>query len=333
MRQITNFLITKLGYSKQSKFIGTLGETSMETFIQTRNFIYKNARPLDRARWDYLFEDASSQNVLACLSTFQNPDGGFAHALEPDCWNVNSTPLQTWVATRILKEVHLDDKNHPLIQGILRYLLSGHEFNGHIWNGLNTVPSNNDYPHAPWWSFTKTHETSYNPTASLTGFMLKYANNDSSSYGLACSIAKEAYIDLKKRFPLESMHEVACYVELYEYLKECNITQVIDLDEFKGLLHQQVDTILTRKTDTWNTDYVCKPSLFIKNKASDFYLGNKEICAFELEFIRQTQRTDGTWDVAWSWDDYPEQWAISKNWWKSDIIIKNCAFVKAFESE
>ena len=304
----------------------------MNVLEKSQNFIYKNARPLDRARWDFLFVGASSQNVLECLSAFQNPDGGFAHALEPDCWNVNSTPLQTWVATRILREVHLDDKNHPLIQSIIRYLLSGHEFNGHTWNGLNTVPSNNDYPHAPWWSFTKTHETSYNPTASLAGFILAYTSEGTPEHELARKIAQEAYDSLKKRYPLDSMHEVACFVELYEYLKECNITQVIDLDEFKGLLHQQVDTILTRKTDTWNTDYVCKPSLFIKNKASDFYLGNKEICAFELEFIKQTQRADGTWDVTWSWDAYPEQWAISKNWWKSDIIIRNLAYLRAFES-
>ena len=45
-------------------------------------------------------------NVINILKTYQNTDGGFANALEPDCWNINSTPLQTWAATRIIKEIN-----------------------------------------------------------------------------------------------------------------------------------------------------------------------------------------------------------------------------------
>ena len=61
------------------------------------------------ARWNYLFENGSKEDVASVLKTYQNDDGGFANALEPDCWNINSTPLQTWVATQIIKEINLDD--------------------------------------------------------------------------------------------------------------------------------------------------------------------------------------------------------------------------------
>ena len=60
------------------------------------------------ARWNYLFENGSKEDVASVLKTYQNDDGGFANALEPDCWNINSTPLQTWVATQIIKEINLD---------------------------------------------------------------------------------------------------------------------------------------------------------------------------------------------------------------------------------
>lgn len=46
-------------------------------------------------------------------------------------------------------------------------------------------------------------------------------------------------------------------------------------------------------------DYVCKPSLFIGTKTSDFYMKNKEICDYECEFILNTQESDGTWGVIW----------------------------------
>ena len=82
-----------------------------------KKFIYTNARPLDLARWQYIFENGSQESVFRFLSAYQNEDGGFGHGLEPDCLNPNSAPLQTWVATQIIKEVDLADASHPMIQG------------------------------------------------------------------------------------------------------------------------------------------------------------------------------------------------------------------------
>ncbi len=302
----------------------------MDHYTLAKRFILKNSRPLDTARWNYLFENGSKEDVINILKTYQNSDGGFAYALEPDCWNINSTPLQTWVATQIIKEINLEDKNHPIIIGILNYLSSNNEFNGHLWNGLNTVATNDDYPHAPWWAFSEKQESTYNPTASLIGFILKYAEKDTAIYNLACKLAKEAYNYFKKNFPLESMHESACFVELYQYMKESSIFNLLDMEEFKNLLQKQIKKVITYDTKIWNTNYVCKPSLFINSKSSDFYLENKDICDFEYNFILNTQNNDGSWNVTWDWNDYFEQWSISKNWWKSDIIIKNINYIRKF---
>ena len=303
----------------------------MDYYTASKKFILKNSRPLDMARWNYLFENGSKEDVISVLKTYQNDDGGFANALEPDCWNINSTPLQTWVATQIIKEINLDDKNHPIIKGILDYLSSKDEFDGHRWHGLNTVVTNDNYPHAPWWSYRQKQESTYNPTASLIGFILKYAEKDTAIYRSACELSKEAYNYFKKNFPLESMHESACFVELYHYIKECSIFNLLDMKEFKKLLQKQIKQVITYDTKIWSTDYICKPSLFINSKSSEFYLENKEICDFEYEFILKTQNEDGSWGVTWEWNDYPEEWAISKNWWKSDIIIKNIKYIREFK--
>ena len=302
----------------------------MDYYTLAKKFILKNSRPLDIARWNYLFEDGSKEDVIKVLKTYQNDDGGFANALEPDCWNINSTPLQTWVATQIIKEINLEDKTHPIIKGILDYLSSKDEFDGHRWHGLNTVVTNDDYPHAPWWSYKQKQELTYNPTASLIGFILKYAEKDTAIYRSACELSKEAYNYFKKNFPLESMHESACFVELYHYMEECSIFNLLDMEEFKKLLQKQIKQVITYDTKIWSTDYICKPSLFINSKSSDFYLENKDICDFEYEFILKTQNEDGSWGVTWDWNDYPEQWAISKNWWQSDIIIKNIKYIREF---
>ena len=292
-----------------------------------KEFIYRNARPLDLARWQYLFENGNKENVLEILATYQNEDGGFGHGLEPDCWNPNSSPIQTWVATEIIKEVKLNDSEHPIIQGILKYLSSTDNFNGHIW--LNTVPSNNDYPHAPWWTFTPSQELTYNPTACFIGFVIKYANQESKLNTTANRLLEEAYAFFKSNYPLDSMHTVSCFVELLDYLLESNWCGNIDIDEFEELLQKQIDYVLTHDTSVWSTEYVCKPSLFINSPKSIFYTMNKDICDFECEFISNTQETDGSWHITWEWGSYPEQWYISKNWWKSDLIIKNVKFYNA----
>jgi len=140
-----------------------------DTVLQkARTFLYRNARPLDIARWQYHFEDGSRAAVLTALSAYQNEDGGFGHALEPDAWNPNSSPIQTWAATEILREIGWTDGTHPLVSGILRYLASGQDFDGHVWTC--TIGSNNDYPHAPWWHSESESACNgdYNPAAAFS---------------------------------------------------------------------------------------------------------------------------------------------------------------------
>ena len=77
----------------------------MSVFEKARNYVYRNARPIDLIRWRYLFEGGSADEVLAVLATYQNEDGGFGYGLEADCFNPNSSPIQTWAATEILRQI------------------------------------------------------------------------------------------------------------------------------------------------------------------------------------------------------------------------------------
>ncbi len=303
---------------------------AMEMFDKARRFIYRNARPIDLFRFQFLFENGSKENVVEALKEYQNSDGGFAYALEPDCWNEKSTPLQTWVATRIIEEIGSIDKDSELVQGIIKYLCSGNEFSNGYWKGLNGVKSNNNYPHAIWWSYDENASDSYNPTASLAGFLLKYAEKDSDAYMFAANIVQKAVELFTQNAPIESMHEAACFVELYEYLKSGEIEDVVDMAAFRLSLEQQINYSITKDTSKWNKEYICKPSLFIKSSSSSFYEANKDICDYECKFITECQNADGTWNITWDWTDYLEQWSISKNWWRSDVIINNLKILKNY---
>ena len=300
----------------------------MNTYQKARQFIYRNARPLDLARWQYHFEGGDKEDVLTALAAYQNEDGGFGHALEPDAWNPNSAPIQTWTATEILREIDFTDAAHPIIKGILRYLAGGQDFEGRFW--FNTLRSNNDYPHAPWWQTESdsTCHNDYNPTACLAGFIIRFADKNSDLYQLGCRIVTEAVASYMTQDLLGDMHTAACFVRLMQYCEEAEANDAIDLPAFKAKLHKQVKHSITQNTSEWETGYVCKPSQFFNCRDSIFYADNKEMADYEYEFIIKTQLPDGSWSIPWGWAAYPEEWAVSKNWWKASGAIMNMLYLK-----
>jgi len=298
------------------------------TFEKARTFMYRNARPLDLARFQYHFENGSKQNVMNVLSYYQNEDGGCGHAIEADCWNPNSTPLHTSGASDIIREIDFTERNHPLIQGLLKWYTSGAYFNGHHWS--ITVESNNKYPHAPWWhteSISSCH-TNYNGTAQIAGFMVRYAESDSEAFRIGLRVVKEAIAALSPT-DLQDTGTCACYVRMKEYIEKADIKELIPYKELSQKLHQAVNKLICKDTSQWG-GYVCKPLAFLNTKDSEYYLDNKEIADYQCEYIINTQLEDGSWNIPWSWEDYPDEWAISKNWWKGQVIIENLLYLKGF---
>lgn len=300
------------------------------TYEKARAFIYRNARPIDLARWQYHFENGSKEAVVKALSHYQNEDGGFGHALEADAWNPYSSPIQTWAATEILREIDFTDNAHPVVKGILLYLASGKDFEGHLW--YNTVKSNNDYPHAPWWhtDSDSTCHHDYNPTACLAGFIVRFADRQSKLYALGCRIAAEAVEQLMGAQRENDMHTLSCYIRLMMYCEEAGVTDLFDISALKEKIGGQVHAGITQNTAEWETSYVCKPSQFFNSKNSPFYSGNERIADYECEYIIRSQLADGSFHIPWRWNDYADEWAISKNWWKAHVILSNLLYLKGF---
>lgn len=299
----------------------------MTVFKKAKAFIYRNARPLDLARWQYHFENGNKENILKALSFYQNDDGGFGHAIEADSFNPNSAPIQTWAATEILREIDFKDKNHPIIKGILNYLDSGSDFDTLNNQWLNTVPSNNNYPHAVWWQYGENgSEFKYNPTACLAGFIIRFADKNSELYKKGCNIAKQAFEYFIKNVPFEEMHVINCFIRLYEYCSESD-SVLFDMSVFKNKLIEQVNSNICKDTDKWQKEYVTLPSSFIKNKKSIFYTDNSDIAEAECEFILNNQLPDGAFPVPFQWFNEYKESEIAINWWKSEIIINNMRYL------
>lgn len=303
-----------------------------EIFRKARAFIYRNARPLDMARWRYHFEGGNREDVLTALVAYQNADGGFGYALEADSFNPNSSPIQTWAACEILREIGFTDSSHAIIKGILRYLDSGADFSEKHNQWLNVVETNNDYPHAVWWSYSEKQSDDnmkYNPTAYLAGFILRFADKDSGLYKKAEKIARQAYEWFVSSVPFREEHITACFAGLYEYLSEAGL-EPFDMREFADKLKEEVNADICRETEKWRTEYVTLPSDLIKNRESMFFEDNKEPVKKECEMLAETQLEDGSYIVPWLWYNDYKEFTLAENWWKSELLIKYMRFLSEF---
>jgi len=291
-----------------------------------REWIYRNARPLELAVWAYHFEKGDKERVLEILKMYQNEDGGFGHGLEADCLNPNSSPLQTWAATELLKNISFEDSNHRIIQGIIKYLSSGKDFNNNRWR--NTVASNNDYPRAPWWSYDDDKgNDSFNPSASLAGFILKHTDESYPIYATAKMIAKEAIDHVVSGKQSDEMHEIACHIELLDYIKSSQ--SEIETQAYETSLKKLVHETIEKDHEKW-TAYVCKPSHYFNSPKSIFYDGNEASVKYELSHLQNTRDENGIWPIPWEWGAFESDFAVSKNWWKSIKAIQYQIFLKNF---
>src|SRR5207244_12944570 len=83
-------------------------QTDSPILERAADFIWRSARLLGRRRFSYLFLGAPAAPVVAAVHAYQNADGGFGNALEPDKRCPDSQPVDVEVALRVLDE--LDDE-------------------------------------------------------------------------------------------------------------------------------------------------------------------------------------------------------------------------------
>ena len=142
-----------------------------------KRFIFSEGRPLERSLFAYQFEQGCRDNVLAELAKFQNPDGGFGHALEPDLRSPLSTVAITAHALHILREIGIGSEC-PLVHRAIRYILKMYDHSRKGWR--RAVPEINNAPHAPWWHYdenkggTPIDEHWGNPSAEIVGYLVRY---------------------------------------------------------------------------------------------------------------------------------------------------------------
>ncbi|MBA4864374.1 hypothetical protein H1V43_24070 [Streptomyces sp. PSKA54] len=132
-------------------------------FFSAREFIRREGRLLERRLFACLFEGADPSGVVDALRGYQNPDGGFAHGLEPDKLCPASLPIDVEMALQALADAGITDEQ--MVQRACDWLQSVAARDGAV---ALASPVIEQYPRAEHWS-EWTYAPGLNPTAGLAG--------------------------------------------------------------------------------------------------------------------------------------------------------------------
>jgi hypothetical protein len=257
---------------------------------RAQDFIWRNARLLERQLFAYLFCGGSPQPVIDALRAYQNPDGGFGHGLEPDKRCPDSQPVDVEMALKVLDvcsaltDTQVQDR---LIYPLCDFLVSITGASGGVPFAL---PSVNQYPHAPWWTTPANPPASINPTASITGLLLKSGiqhawleTAESFCWETISGFQSEQYHDLMPvlTFLVNAPDSQRAQTEIQRLLNHIRQRKLVELNPQAG-------------------GYVKMPLDWAPSPESPCrVLFDQETIDLHLNALLQRQQPDGGWPINW----------------------------------
>jgi hypothetical protein len=251
--------------------------------IKAEDFIWKNARLLDRRRFAFHFGGGTRDEVIQALRAYQNSDGGFGNALEPDLRTPASQPVPAQHALEILGEVGMDEMIARAICDWLERVTTAE-------GGVPFVlPSARAFPHAPWWEPADEPPASLNPTAALAGLLLKH-NVHHHWVGHAVEYCWRSIAQLQS----DDMHLLGCVLTFLRYAPD---------QERAGRILEDLGRAMLANGQIASPDapgYVRKPIDWAPDPQHPLRRVIPEAAiSADLARLEADQQEDGGWPIAW----------------------------------
>jgi hypothetical protein len=268
-------------------------------------FIWTHARLLERRVFAHRFLGGASGSVVQALRAYQNEDGGFGQALEPDLRAPHSHPIHVEFALRTLYEVGARDTS--IGGAACEYLAAVADARGSVPPSL---PSARDYPCANHWNAPWAIEPSLNPTVGIAG-LLHWLGVGHPWLDRATDYCWEALSEA----PVKDAHTLLGAVTFLEHTP--------DRGRAEGFFRKVADKIF--EADWFNLDlpvqsYGLTPLHFAPSpQAYCRPLFSDEVIDAHLEDLRARQEEDGGWPILWD----PPGPAAQSEWrgrWTLDAV-------------
>lgn len=295
---------------------------STEQFSKARNFLLAHARPLDRAMFQFEFEHGSADDVLKELHTFQNDDGGFGQALEPDFRLPFSSAIATTVALQYISRLRLEKAPAMAVQA-LQYLHETFDSEHQLWESVPESVA--QFPRAVWWEYPgpqKADEHWANPGAEIMGYLYEFPNVIPNQLRDELLIDK-VFEKLESCSDVLEMHDLLCYLRLAERLPTALQTKLY------ALLDLHIREAVTTTPAQWR-DYGLQPLQVAPSPEAHYYSLLESHINENLGFMIENQGDDGAWNPPWQWWRYETEWLQAKEEWRGVLTLDNLRVLHAY---
>jgi hypothetical protein len=280
-------------------------------FDKAANFIWQHGRLLERRIFDYVFQNGSKNNILTALKAYQNDDGGFGSAIEPDLRSPNSQPLFTEFALRVLYDCNI--KDIEITEKACHFIAKHADFK----KGIPTIfPSSIHYPRANHWNNPSSTDPSFSRFTGLVG-LLKWQ-------GLEHPWLDEAVERCLKDIEAKSYDDAHTILTAF-----CLIESSPQSDYIKGLydkLSKELFAANFFKLDEGSQGYGLTPLEFAPSSTSYCRsLFTEEVIKKHLQVLESQQNEDGGWPIEW---DPPGETA--KFEWRAHKTLKTLVTLHSY---
>lgn len=282
---------------------------------KTLPFIKKSGRILDYYLILNLIEESNyEKEIIAELLKYQNPDGGFGNALEPDNQMNESSTLSTNIACEIIDTLTINEKK-KVIEDIIKYFESTYKENTKSFDFVTKEIMN--YPHAVWWNFESIDSFGYlNPNPEIIGFLCKHS--EYLNY-INPEELKKYMIDYIKDYIYDCKEEHSLY-SIRRMIDRMNCPNTLEIEE---LFIKQIQEVIVIDEEKWGK-YVAEPINFINNINHPLYSKYKDSVSKNLQFTLDNIGEDNVWFPKWGWFQYEDVFEkTAKYQWMGYLTYKN----------
>jgi len=291
---------------------------SKSNFEKAVGFLDDYGRPIDRALLDFELERADGEAVCEALSPYQNADGGFGHALEPDVRLEMSSVYLTTVALRALLPIR-DGAGEGAWERALQYLMDQYDGGRATWELV--PPEVDGIPRPSWWEYgiTPTYFGDFllNPRAEIVGYL--YDSGQKAHRTLANGLIHQVVGVLDDRVEKMGEYDLHCCTRLAdsEGLPEPNRTRIR-----QALIQAMVG---------WIESGTYRPLPYIEERPSFLERPFAKAIDENLDALVGSQGDDGAWAPSWDWGkDLAAEWITPLQEWKSEITSATLRKLLAF---
>ncbi len=290
-----------------------------QRYADARSFILERSRPIDRALFLYEFDGGDPEAVLQELSAYQNADGGFGRALEPDFRLPDSSALATSVALQYISRLQLRETPSIVVR-TLRYLEATLDTAAQRWDPV--PPSVERHPRAPWWEYAIWHENRINPSVELVGYFWEFPR--AVPRALVPTLTRQALSVLASHEGRLGMHDLLVYLRLAARLPESLAVEFYDL--LDGHVRREVATSRAQ----WG-GYVLQPVQVAPSPEAHYAPALRSAVEENLDHLIETQGDDGSWQPTWSWGRFPQDWEVAKTEWQGVLTAEYVRILAAYD--